>query len=53
MIMKFNIANNTFILYPVEGKTVTVNPVINLAGGQLIYDQKRNSIWFTDARVEK
>jgi streptogramin lyase len=51
MIMKFNITNNTFTLHPVEGKTVTDNPVINLAGGQLIYDQKRNSIWFSDARV--
>ena len=51
MIMKFNIANNTFTSYPVQGKTVTDNPVINLAGGQLIYDQKRNSIWFTDARI--
>ena len=30
---------------------MTDNPVINLAGGQLIYDQKRNSIWFTDARI--
>ncbi len=51
MVMKFNIGNNTFNSYPVEGKTVTDNPVINLAGGQLIYDQKRNSIWFTDARI--
>jgi virginiamycin B lyase len=51
MIMKYNLANNTFSSYPVEGKTVTDNPVINLAGGQLIYDQKRNSIWFTDARI--
>ena len=50
-IMKFNLANNTFSSYPVEGKTVTDNPVINLAGGQMIYDEKRNSIWFTDARV--
>ena len=30
---------------------MTDNPVINLAGGQLIYDQKRNNIWFTDARI--
>ena len=50
-IIKFNIVNNTFTSYPVEGKTVTDSPVINLAGGQLIYDQKRNSIWFTDARI--
>ena len=49
--MKFNLANNNFSSYPVEGKTVTDNPVINLAGGQMIYDEKRNTIWFTDARV--
>jgi streptogramin lyase len=51
MIMKYTLANNTFSSYPVEGKTMADNPVINLAGGQLIYDQKRNSIWFTDARI--
>ncbi len=51
VIMKFNQANNTFTSYSVEGNTITDNPVINLAGGQLIYDETRNSIWFTDARV--
>jgi streptogramin lyase len=50
-IMKFNFANNNFSSYPVEGKTITDNPVINLAGGQMIYDEKRNSLWFTDARI--
>ncbi len=50
-IMKFNASNNTFSSYPVEGKTVTDNPVINLAGGQMIYDGQRNSMWFTDARL--
>jgi streptogramin lyase len=50
-IMKFSLANNNFSSYPVQGKTVTDNPVINLAGGQMIYDDKRNSIWFTDARI--
>ena len=49
--MKYTLANDTFNSYPVEGKTVTDNPVINLAGGQLIYDEKRNNIWFTDARI--
>ena len=43
-IMKFGLANNNFSSYPVEGKTVTDTPVINLAGGQMIYDEKRNSI---------
>ena len=51
MIMKYTLANDTFNFYSVDGKTVTDNPVINLAGGQLIYDQKRNYIWFTDARI--
>ena len=51
MIIKFNFVNNTFNYYPIQGETVTDNPIINLAGGQLIFDEKRNSIWFTDARV--
>jgi streptogramin lyase len=51
MVVNFNFANNTFRSYPVEGKTVTDNPVINLAGGQTIYDEKRDNIWFTDARL--
>ena len=51
ILMKFDLANNTFKSYPVSGKTITDAPVINLAGGQMIYDEKRNSIWFTDARV--
>ena len=50
-IMKFNPENNNFNSYPIEGKTVTDDTVINLAGGQIIYDEKRNSIWFTDARI--
>lgn len=50
-IIKFNLLNKTFISYPVYGVTTTDNPVINLAGGQLIYDKKRSNIWFTDARV--
>ncbi len=50
-IMKFNLANRTFSSYPVQGETVTDNPVINLAGGQMVFDETRNSIWFTDARI--
>lgn len=50
-IIKFNPAENVFISYPIEGNTVTDNAVINLAGGQLIYDEERDSIWFTDARI--
>lgn len=51
IIINFNLLNKTFISYPVHGVTTTDNPVINLAGGQLIYDKKRSNIWFTDARL--
>lgn len=50
-IIKFNFLTKTFSGYPIEGRTVTDNAIINLAGGQLIDDDKRNSIWFTDARL--
>ncbi|CAN5435907.1 hypothetical protein BH18THE1_BH18THE1_01500 [soil metagenome] len=50
-LIKFNPENNTFNSYPIDGKTVTDNAVINLAGGQILYDEKSNRIWFTDARI--
>jgi streptogramin lyase len=33
------------------GNTVVDNAIINLAGGQLIFDKERSIIWFTDART--
>src|SRR5919108_1048191 len=50
-IIKFNSHNNNFISFPIEGETVADNSVINLGGGQLIFDEKHKSIWFTDARL--
>ena len=50
-LIRFNPLNDTFSSYPIEGTTVTDNSIINLGGGQLIYDEKRKSIWFTDARL--
>lgn len=50
-LIRFNPLNNTFAYFQIEGLTVVDNSVINLAGGQLIYDEKHNSIWFTDARL--
>jgi streptogramin lyase len=32
-------------------KTVVDNTIINLAGGQLIFDKGRSVVWFTDART--
>lgn len=51
MIVKMNPTNETFTSYPIEGNTITDTAVINLAGGQILYDQNRNTIWFTDARI--
>ena len=50
-LIRFNPLNNTFNSYPIKGTTATDNSIVNLAGGQLIYDEKRKSIWFTDARL--
>jgi virginiamycin B lyase len=50
-LVRFNPLNDTFSYYPIEGTTITDNSIINLGGGQLIYDEKRKSIWFTDARL--
>lgn len=50
-LIRFNPLNDTFSSYPIEGTTITDNSIINLGGGQLIYDEKRKSIWFTDARL--
>jgi virginiamycin B lyase len=50
-VLRFNPHNDTFSSYPIEGTTITDNSIINLGGGQLVYDEKRKSIWFTDARL--
>jgi virginiamycin B lyase len=43
--------NKTFTSYNIEGNTVVDSPIINLAGGQLVFDNGRNLVWFTDART--
>jgi streptogramin lyase len=50
-VIKFNPQNENFTQYDVKGKTVVDNAIINLAGGQLIFDSKRSIVWFTDART--
>jgi virginiamycin B lyase len=50
-IIEFNPVNNTFTKYPISKKTNVDNAITNLAGGQLKYDETRNSIWFSDART--
>jgi virginiamycin B lyase len=50
-VIKFNPQNENFTQYNVKGKTVVDNAIINLAGGQLIFDSNRSIVWFTDART--
>jgi hypothetical protein len=42
-----------YTLYDVGRKTTVDNAIINLAGGQLVFDGLRNAIWFSDASYKK
>ena len=50
MIMKMSNGHN-FTNYSIPGNTTVDTAVINLAGGQLLFDNTSNVIWFTDART--
>jgi virginiamycin B lyase len=50
MIMKMSKGHN-FTKYSIPGNTTVDTAIINLAGGQLLFDNTSNVIWFTDART--
>lgn len=50
-IMKLEPKTGKFTSYDIQGDTIVDTPIINLAGGQLVFDNTRNVIWFTDART--
>lgn len=50
-ILKLEPETGTFRQYVIEGKTISDDSIINLAGGMLVFDSKRNVVWFTDART--
>jgi len=50
MIMKMSKGHN-FTKYSIPGNTTVDTAIINLAGGQLLFDNISNVIWFTDART--
>ena len=50
-ILRLEQTTMKFTQYSVPGKTVVDNAIINLAGGQLVFDAVNNAIWFTDART--
>jgi streptogramin lyase len=50
-VMMFDPQKEQYKQYNVEGRTVVNDAIINLAGGQLVFDNARNVVWFTDART--
>jgi streptogramin lyase len=50
-ILKLEPTTMKFTRYSVPGKTIVDNALINLAGGQLVFDNDNNVVWFTDART--
>ncbi len=50
VIMKMSKGHN-FTKYSIPGNTIVDTTIINLAGGQLLFDNTSNVIWFTDART--
>lgn len=50
-IMKLSEESYNFTEYSIAGNTTADSAVINLAGGQLLFDNISNAIWFTDART--
>jgi len=50
MLMKMSKGHN-FTKYSIPGNTAVDTAIINLAGGQLLFDNTSNVIWFTDART--
>lgn len=50
-IFKLDPKNGKFDRFDIEGKTVADSPIINLAGGLLVFDKNRSFVWFTDSRT--
>lgn len=50
-ILKMSKEGQNFTSYSIPGNTTSDRAIINLAGGQLLFDNITNVIWFTDARI--
>jgi streptogramin lyase len=50
-IIKLDIIYKKFSQYYIGGNTTVDDFIINLAGGQLAFDNSTNTLWFTDART--
>jgi sugar lactone lactonase YvrE len=50
-IFMFDPKSEEYRQFDIEGTTAVDNAIINLAGGQLVFDNISNVVWFTDART--
>ncbi len=50
-IFKFDVTTEKFSEYAITEMTKTNDLIINLSGGNIVYDELRNYVWFTDART--
>ncbi len=50
-VFKISKDGNNVTRYPIHGETLSDDPVIKLAGGQMLFDINSNAVWFTDART--
>lgn len=50
-IFKFDVATEEFSEFVITEMTTADDLIINLSGGNIVYDELRNYVWFTDART--
>lgn len=50
-IFRLEPTHNSITSYNITGNTKVDMAIMNLAGGQLLFDKERNYLWFTDART--
>ncbi|MBI1828640.1 MAG: SMP-30/gluconolactonase/LRE family protein [Thaumarchaeota archaeon] len=50
-IVKLETDSGKFTQFDIKAETTVQNPIINLAGGMLVFDKERNTVWFTDSRT--
>lgn len=50
-ISKFDLVTERFSNFDILKKTNTKDVIVALSGGHVIYDESRNTMWFTDART--
>lgn len=50
-LVMFEPGQEEFTQYQIAGETVADDAIISLASAQLVFDDEKNAVWFTDARI--